>query len=170
MTDFKFQIAKLKPNSKRILIIAVVLIIIGINSIIYFNWPREKEAQLIEEEPVIAMAPLGEFEIENPKMTVPLKKAEISEEVIQLTVSSTGFEPKEFTVKTGQPISLTLTSLNKGTHILKFDSPELERIQIAIAGTTRGISFIAPDAGDYVFFCSIPGHRESGEEGIMHVK
>jgi len=173
MTDLKLQILKLKPNSKGVLIIAIILLIVGINSIIYFVWPKEKEIQPVPsatEEPVTALAPLGEFEIENPKMTIPLVKAEIPEEVIQLTISSSGFEPKEFTVKSNQPISLTLTSLDTGTHILKFDNPELEKIQIAVAGTTRGISFIAPEVGDYVFYCSIPGHRETGEAGIMHVE
>ena len=169
MADLKFQISKLKPNSKGVLIITIILFIVGINLIIYFNWPKEK-VQLVTEKSITAMSPLGEFEIENPKMTIPLVKAEIPEEVIQLTISSSGFEPKEFTVKSNQPISLTLTSLDTGTHILKFDNPELEKIQIAVAGTTRGISFIAPEVGDYVFYCSIPGHRETGEAGIMHVE
>lgn len=168
--NFKSQISNLKSNLRGILIIVTVIVIVGIGLAVYFVWLLQTTEEISQETPATAIAPLGEFEIENPQMTVPLEESEIPEAVIQLRITSAGFEPEEFTVKSGQPVSLTLTSLDKGTHILKFESPELGKIKIAVAGVTRGISFVAPEKGDYIFFCAVPGHRKAGEQGVMCVE
>lgn len=107
---------------------------------------------------------------EAPKQSRSLSKKEIPSSAVKLTVTAKGFVPNEFTVKAGQVVTLSLTSGDK-THVFKFDDPKLKAVAIGIAGNeTRAITFNAPAAGDYTFFCDVPGHRARGETGVMHVK
>jgi len=122
-------------------------------------------------EPEVIESPLGEFNPENPSQTIPLEEGNIPADVIKITVTPSGFEPSEFTVKAGEVVSITVTGVD-ATHVFKFESPELSNVAIGVAnGETRGISFIAPEEpGDYVFYCDVPGHRARGEQGVMHVE
>jgi len=88
---------------------------------------------------------------------------------LSLTVTAAGFIPNEFTVISGETITLEFTSTDR-THVLKFDDPILEGVAIGVAGReTRTITFEAPITGDYTFYCDVPGHRGRGEIGVMHV-
>jgi len=105
-----------------------------------------------------------------PKQSRALSEAEIPEEAIKLTASASGFSPNEFTVKEGAAVTLSVTSGDR-THVFKFDDPSLQGVAVGIASNeTRAITFKAPAAGDYSFFCDVPGHRDRGETGVMHVK
>ena len=113
-------------------------------------------------------SPLGSFNPWSPNQTPPL--SEIPPGVIQIGVSASGFNPNEFRVVSGYVVSLTVTSLDEWTHVFKFEDSTLSGVAIGLSsGETRGISFIAPAPGDYTFYCSVPGHRERGEIGVMHV-
>ncbi|OQX70899.1 hypothetical protein B6D52_03150 [Candidatus Parcubacteria bacterium 4484_255] len=105
-----------------------------------------------------------------PKQSRSLSQGDIPKESIKLTVSASGFEPSEFNVKSGDAITLCLTSTDK-THVLKFDDASLQAVAIGVAGNeTKAITFNAPAPGDYTFYCDVPGHRLRGETGVMHVK
>jgi len=105
-----------------------------------------------------------------PKQSRSLSEEEVPETAIQLTVSASGFSPNEFDVKSGDVVTLSLTSADR-THVFKFDDAGLQAVAIGVAGNeTRAITFNAPAAGDYTFYCDVPGHRGRGETGIMHVK
>ncbi|MCH7759462.1 cupredoxin domain-containing protein [Patescibacteria group bacterium] len=105
-----------------------------------------------------------------PKQSRSLAEGEVPEEAIQLRVTAAGFEPNEFTVKANSVVTLSATSGDR-THVFKFDDSGLQGVAIGIAGgETRAITFKAPSAGDYTFFCDVPGHRGRGETGVMHVK
>jgi uncharacterized cupredoxin-like copper-binding protein len=107
---------------------------------------------------------------EAPKQSRALAEEEIPSEAIKLSVSAAGFEPNEFTVKAGEPVTISVTSTDK-THVFKFDAEVLRAVAVGVAGgETRAITFNAPEAGDYTFFCDVPGHRGRGETGVMHVK
>ena len=107
---------------------------------------------------------------EAPKQSRALDEKEIPSGAVQLTVTAAGFVPNEFTVKAGQAVTLSLTSGDK-THVFKFDDAGLQAVAIGVAGNeTRAITFNAPTAGDYSFYCDVPGHRGRGETGVMHVK
>ena len=56
-----------------------------------------------------------------------------------------------------------------GAHTLVFEDPAVEvekKISIISPGALSGKARL-PSAGDYVFFCDIPGHRASGMEGVL---
>ncbi len=105
-----------------------------------------------------------------PKQSRSLSEEEIPAKAIQLTVSASGFSPNEFDVKSGDVVTISLTSADR-THVFKFDDASLQAVAIGVAGNeTRAITFKAPASGDYTFYCDVPGHRGRGETGVMHVK
>ena len=121
-------------------------------------------------EPEMIEAPLGEFNPENINQTPPLVEEQIPAAVIKIRATTTGFEPNEFSVKAGKPVSLAITGVD-ATHVFKFNDPSLSNVAVGVAnGETRGISFVAPSqTGDYSFYCDVPGHQARGEAGVMHV-
>ena len=63
---------------------------------------------------------------------------------------------------TGQRYS-PLTEINR-------DNVKNLNISVDVApGQTQTVTINAP-AGDYYFFCNVPGHEEAGMHGMMHVK
>jgi len=123
-----------------------------------------------------------------PQQTGPVDKEVLSNEVIQLSISSTEFdpsesidkrgkaatlfEPSEFTVKKGEAVTLAISSTDGHTHIFMFDDDSLKAIAVGIGpDETRAISFNAPDkSGEYTFRCDVSGHVRRGEVGTMIVK
>jgi len=107
---------------------------------------------------------------EAPKQSGALTQEEIPEEAVKISVSSSGFSPNEFTARPGSAVTISITSEDM-THVFKFDDPALQAVAIGMGGKqTRAITFNAPEAGDYTFYCDVPGHRDRGEIGVMHVK
>lgn len=153
-------------NTKLILLIILFILLLG--GSIYLVIPN-KTTTTTTENSVLIKSSLGEFNSQEPQMTNPLNDVP-SLGVIQIKISRQGFQPKEINVKSGEVVSIALTSLD-GTHTLRFENKNLEKIKIDVgSGETRGISFIAPKKGEYKFYCDIPGHKDSGEEGIMKVE
>jgi plastocyanin len=85
-------------------------------------------------------------------------------------LASLKFTPVSFTVKTGI-YSVTLTDDAAGPHTLDFDDANTLFKGLAVNGAgekqTSRIFFGA--AGDYTFFCAIPGHRAAGMQGTVTV-
>jgi len=105
-----------------------------------------------------------------PKQSRSLSEEEVPETAIKLSVSANGFSPNEFTVNANDVVTFSLTSTDR-THVFKFDDASLRGVAIGVAGDeTRAITFKAPAAGDYTFYCDVPGHRDRGETGVMHVE
>ena len=103
-------------------------------------------------------------DISNPDVLPP--------EAIKLTVSNQGFNPAQFEVEAGQVVTLGLSTTD-GVHTIVFDDPSLQAIRLNVNPEVgRAITFNAPtEAGEYSFYCDVPGHREdNGETGVMVVK
>jgi FtsX extracellular domain len=87
--------------------------------------------------------------------------------VASLTITalpSLSYQAKEFTVPAGI-IEIDLTSAG-GTHTLVFDNPKFLGFELAVPeGPVRGK--IELKAGTYTIYCSIPGHREAGEQATI---
>lgn len=107
-----------------------------------------------------------------PRQTDVIPASELPNTAIKLTVTEKGFSPKEFAVKAGESTTLSLTSDDSQTHILKFDSASLSAVAIGVeTKQTRAITFNAPKTpGEYTFYCMVLGHASRGETGKMIVK
>jgi uncharacterized cupredoxin-like copper-binding protein len=107
-----------------------------------------------------------------PHQTGLLDKATLDDGLTKLSVSATGFTPKEFTTKAGAPTSFALTSADSSVHVLAFDDPSLAAIAILVGpGQTKAITFPAPTTpGEYTFRDDTPGAAAKGVVGKMIVK
>lgn len=106
-----------------------------------------------------------------PKQSGSLTEREIPKKAIRLTISANGFLPNEFSVKSGDIVTLSIISTDR-THVFKFDDLSLRGVAIGVTGgEIRAITFKAPFIiGDYTFYCDVPGHRTRGETGVMYVE
>lgn len=108
-----------------------------------------------------------------PQQTAPIAStATLSNSVIKLGVSASGWDPKEFTVKVGAPTTVAVSSTDGYTHVFMFDDTSLSAVAVGVGPKeTRAITFNAPaKAGNYSFHCDVPGHTGRGEVGVMIVK
>ncbi|HET8679865.1 MAG TPA: cupredoxin domain-containing protein [bacterium] len=77
------------------------------------------------------------------------------------------FVPAEIRLKAGQRVNLQVT--NRGAILHDLVIPALRfHAEVAAAQHTT-VGFIAPRAGVYEFYCSVPGHREAGMVGRLVV-
>jgi plastocyanin len=68
-------------------------------------------------------------------------------------------------------IEITLEDREAGSHTLAFDDPEVVWNVPEVSGAGEKITEKAgfPQAGEFSFYCTIPGHREAGMEGTLTV-
>ncbi len=107
-----------------------------------------------------------------PQQSNAVSPEALPEQSIKLTVSSSGFVPRSFTVKKGAPVTLAITSGDAQTHVFLFDDTELSAVAVGVGPEeTRAITFKAPsEKGTYSFHCDVPGHAGRGETGTMIVE
>ena len=85
------------------------------------------------------------------------------------------FQPTELTIAAGQDVTVTLTNNGATMHnfsITDHQNSGVENLNISVdlaPGQTQTVTINAP-AGDYYFFCSVPGHEAAGMHGTMHVE
>lgn len=129
------------------------------------------EGKVITNEGVEVRTDVSPMAAEAPRQTTALDKENLPASAIKIDVSAAGFSPSEFTVKAGDPITITLSSTDEWSHSLRFSDPKLEAASIGVSTLeTRAISFNAPSAGEYNFYCGVPGHSNRGEVGKMIVE
>ena len=76
------------------------------------------------------------------------------------------FEPTEFTIPSGETVTVSLPNEGMAPHNFAID--ELD-ISVDLApGETKSVEINA-EPGVYEFYCNVPGHREAGMVGTMTV-
>ena len=67
----------------------------------------------------------------------------------------------------GQVVQVTLINGEGAEHDVVFDNqgPAGSSPHIVGKGASTNIAFVASKAGDYFYYCSLPGHRQAGMEG-----
>lgn len=73
---------------------------------------------------------------------------------------------KEITVKKGDLVRLKIT-VTKGTHDLKLDEFKVQAETPLNQETV--VEFIADQVGQFIYYCSMPGHRAAGHWGTLIV-
>ena len=105
-----------------------------------------------------------------PKSIV-VNKEKLPQEVLNLKIKDVSISPSSFTVKSGDLISLAVSSDDGKVHGFAFYNAALSAISMGIdSNQTKAINFNAPVPGEYEFGCGIPQHVANGEKGIMIVK
>jgi uncharacterized cupredoxin-like copper-binding protein len=85
---------------------------------------------------------------------------------LEVSATEMAFTPDAVAVAAGD---VEVVLHNDGTilHDLRIDEQPLLLEAVAGETDTGGISL---EAGSYAFFCSLPGHREAGMEGVLEVR
>ena len=91
-----------------------------------------------------------------------------AQSTITISAKNFAFTPSEVTAKAGI-IELQLTSTG-GLHDLVFDKGKFPGFQLEAGTGETDAKKIDLKPGTYVFFCSLPGHRQAGMEGTITVK
>jgi uncharacterized cupredoxin-like copper-binding protein/mono/diheme cytochrome c family protein len=77
------------------------------------------------------------------------------------------FDPKEITIPANTEVTITLVNKGAAPHTFDIDALNVHSGEVA-PGATTTVTINAP-AGDYDFYCAIPGHKEAGMVGTLHV-
>src|SRR5215213_2533817 len=77
------------------------------------------------------------------------------------------YEPAEVTIPANTDVTITLMNTGASSHTVDIDALNVHTGDIAPGATTTVTINAAP--GDYQYYCAIPGHREGGMVGTLHV-
>jgi nitrite reductase (NO-forming) len=114
----------------------------------------------------IACTPIANTGTEDKSPTANATRAKAQE--INLTSTEFKFAPRHMTVVAGQPVTLVLD--NSGATVEHdITADELGVYLRAKAGEVVKGSYTFDKPGTYAFKCSLPGHKETGMDGILTV-
>jgi plastocyanin len=94
-------------------------------------------------------------------------------ETLELTSpedGSTTFDPTELTAQAG-PVAVEYTNPSPVQHnvALEADGETLDEGELVTDGDVSTAT-AELETGDYVYYCSVPGHREAGMEGTLSIE
>jgi plastocyanin len=108
-----------------------------------------------------------------PAAEEPQIETEAGVETVELTSPETGelvFEPESLEARVGE-VAIDYTNPSEVPHnvAIEGDGEELAQSE-TVTGGDSATATVALEAGEYVYYCSIPGHREAGMEGTLTVE
>lgn len=71
--------------------------------------------------------------------------------------------------KEGDIVQVTLINGEGAQHDVVFTEPNVRSETVTAKGASTTIAFRAGKVGEFAYFCSLPGHREAGMEGVLSV-
>ncbi|MDO8520521.1 MAG: cupredoxin domain-containing protein [bacterium] len=167
-------------QSKNIAIMLGVLVIVGAGSWIYQSNLKvsvgPNEATATPGTPVTSTMPVPGSNV--PEMVVigaPNSPDDIVSDVrttkeftmvAYFDAQGKWFSLKEMTVKKGDSVRINVTNI-KGMH--NFNIDELGIKKDLPLNEKVVVEFTADKTGDFVYYCSMPGHRAGGQWGTLHV-
>jgi plastocyanin len=82
------------------------------------------------------------------------------------------FDPESVSAEAGSSLEINLENAGTQLHDFTIDDLGGERVHVEVpSGEEDSVTLEIPeDAGEIEFYCSIPGHREAGMEGIITVE
>lgn len=86
---------------------------------------------------------------------------------IEVVADDFSFEPDEITAEVGEDLAIVLSSEDL---LHDFTIDELDAHVVADRGETAEGGLRADEAGEFTFYCSVPGHRAAGMEGTLVVE
>ncbi len=110
--------------------------------------------------------------------------------VVDVGMQGMAFTQKVVAVKSGEPVRFNVKNSDATTHDFTVEKIPADAIKatdasssghdmkamgayalhVAVdAGKTGQLDFRPTQPGDYEFFCTVPGHREAGMHGTIHV-
>lgn len=152
-------------ETKNLLIGLGVLILIGIGA--WFMMKQDIATTTEEGQiPVEATMPAGGSE--TPEMVVAPESTAAKEFTMTAFYDEKGkwFSLKEIAVKKGDTVRVKITN-TAGAHDFTIDEMAIKK-ELPLNQEVV-VEFIADKAGDFVYYCSMPGHRAGGQWGTLRV-
>ena len=91
-----------------------------------------------------------------------------AEGAVRIEATEFAFSPADVTIEAGGPTTVELVNAGSVEHDFTVDDVDF-KVTAAAAKTGTG-ELTVPEAGEYTFYCSVPGHREGGMEGTLVVE
>ena len=91
------------------------------------------------------------------------------EEGIVISGTEFSFAPAKISVKAGESAKIVFRNKGASSHNLMIEGMEIGTEVIA-GGKEAALEFTPASKGTYKFYCSVPGHREAGMEGVLTVE
>jgi plastocyanin len=144
---------KMRSSSLALIVIGS-LVVVG-----SMGWLTVGHAEEEEEEAIALGDPIGSLTV---NATPDIK--------FDPTQAEAPFDPNS-SAAAPTVIEISLHDVAAGQHTLAFDDPSViwnvPQVNAADETITEKAGFV--QAGDYVYYCTIPGHREAGMEGTLTV-
>ena len=86
---------------------------------------------------------------------------------IEVAGEDFAFDPEEITAEAGEDLAIALTSVDI---LHDFSIDELDVHIDANRGDTVEGGLTVDEPGTYTYYCSVPGHRSAGMEGMLTVE
>lgn len=86
---------------------------------------------------------------------------------IEVTATSFRFDPDEIEAQVGEDLAIVL---NSDDILHDFTIDKLDAHIAAEPGETSQGGLGPDEPGRYIYYCSVPGHREAGMEGVLVVE
>ncbi len=84
-----------------------------------------------------------------------------------VTLVDIAFQPKEITIPANTATTVSLPNKGAAAHNFNIDQLNIHSGDVT-SGQTGSVTINAA-AGDYQYYCNIPGHKEAGMVGTLHV-
>lgn len=90
---------------------------------------------------------------------------------IDMEMGEMYFDPDSISGDAGDSLTINLENAGSQLHDFTIDDLNGERVHVEVAaGEEDSVTLDLPDeSGEIEFYCSVPGHRESGMEGVLTV-
>jgi nitrite reductase (NO-forming) len=126
----------------------------------------QAEAQQVEPNQAPQSAPAGDVAyIPDARYTLRSGIAEGRMVYIGVGGAIDGLVNPILTAAEGQVVQVTLINGEGAQHDVVFPDQDAKSPRITGQGSSTTIAFRAAAVGDFVYYCSVPGHREAGMEG-----
>ncbi|AMX83178.1 hypothetical protein GS3922_05485 [Geobacillus subterraneus] len=113
----------------------------------------------------------------------PLNSSTKAKKVV-IEATEFAYFPKDFKLSAGQPVTLIFKNSGEVEHDIEFENMKVSLLQQShhgnhsknqtvhihsLPGKTAEIRFIPVESGVFRFYCTVPGHKESGMVGFVEV-
>ena len=136
------------------------------------NIPGHKEAGMVGKVIVVegggAAAPAETTPATAPVEASPAASPVAPVTTIDIELLDIKFSVTEMTVPANSEITVNLTNKGAATHNFSIDALGVDSGDVA-AGESKTLTFNSGAAGEYEFYCNVPGHKDVGMVGKLTV-
>lgn len=165
---------EISPNFVSAVLIGVTVLILAILPVRIQIVPNTVDAQETPaDETVTDAQSLVYAEVESSVVEYTLRTQLNGEPVMAFVgVGGTidGVVNPELTAKVGDTVRLTVINGDPVAHDLKIDELSVYTGELLTDEQTVTVEFTVTQAGEFKYYCSIPGHRQIGMEGVLRVE